>query len=368
MSEVRKERDITLDIAKGLAIIFVICGHTFQGMAGDDPDSFLPFRLIYAFHMPLFVFLSGAVAATHMPRTDIPWEWRGRVFKTARAIGRSALRLLVPFVSWTAIGWYVNRRHEHEMLEWILYVFKYVDYSLWFLIAIFMCLTLWNLWHLIIGALCAWLRLKDYPQIARALRQNYISLPLFAYVSLKLLFLPIVPNLYGFAFAKMYLAYFTCGALYYLYGRHVLQGWLRFTPYIVFVTLVPFWDRLHPGAYSLWLAHFINPDMADKGFRLVVALAGTFCVLDLVRLIQDMKVSPLNRGLAYCGKASLGIYAIHYYLLGWTPIIIAPLLGSLLAYAALSHIPFVRLILLGETQPLKWPRFKKALPSDQPFS
>ena len=59
------QRDTTLDLAKGLLIIFVVLGHALQFSLGtdytassqffDDPV----FKTIYTFHMPLFMLISG---------------------------------------------------------------------------------------------------------------------------------------------------------------------------------------------------------------------------------------------------------------------------------------------------------------------
>ena len=67
-----KFRDQFLDIAKGLAIILVVVGHVLQGSTERFDDLFW-FRVIYSFHMPMFVFLSGAVAAiTFAPEPPPP--------------------------------------------------------------------------------------------------------------------------------------------------------------------------------------------------------------------------------------------------------------------------------------------------------
>jgi fucose 4-O-acetylase-like acetyltransferase len=55
-------RDIFLDCLKGFAIVTVVLGHTFQGATADF-DHYLPFRLVYAFHMPMFMFVSGMTAS-----------------------------------------------------------------------------------------------------------------------------------------------------------------------------------------------------------------------------------------------------------------------------------------------------------------
>ena len=49
------ERDNRIDIAKGIGILLMVIGHSNMFLLYAS----LPIILIYAFHMPLFVFLSG---------------------------------------------------------------------------------------------------------------------------------------------------------------------------------------------------------------------------------------------------------------------------------------------------------------------
>lgn len=53
-AELTKQRDAVVDIAKGIGILLVVYGHL--------KNPFNPF--IYAFHMPLFFFLSGFLLKT----------------------------------------------------------------------------------------------------------------------------------------------------------------------------------------------------------------------------------------------------------------------------------------------------------------
>ena len=73
-----------VDVAKGIAILSVIVGHTFSAY---DPGSLLN-RFIYSFHMPLFFILSG-------------FFYRPQDFKTA--FGRKVKNLLVPYLIINAV-------------------------------------------------------------------------------------------------------------------------------------------------------------------------------------------------------------------------------------------------------------------------
>ena len=53
-----ERRNQQLDIVKGFAIVLVVLGHAIQ-YTYRDFDNLFVFRLIYSFHMPLFMFVSG---------------------------------------------------------------------------------------------------------------------------------------------------------------------------------------------------------------------------------------------------------------------------------------------------------------------
>jgi fucose 4-O-acetylase-like acetyltransferase len=79
----KERRSATVDIAKGIAILLVVYGHSLRGMiyAGLLPDSswLIPTNyLVYTFHMPLFFLLSGLFfrsSADKGPRAF----WTGRL-------------------------------------------------------------------------------------------------------------------------------------------------------------------------------------------------------------------------------------------------------------------------------------------------
>ena len=85
-------KNITISIVKGLAIILVVYGHVIQrSMVPFNEDFFLnpAFKTIYAFHMPLFVFLSGWVMAYSLSRRSLFSAFKAR-FNT----------LMIPFITW----------------------------------------------------------------------------------------------------------------------------------------------------------------------------------------------------------------------------------------------------------------------------
>ena len=91
----KKERNLLIDYLKGFAILLVILGHSIQYNAPDFFDHNILFRIIYSFHMPLFMFVSGFLA-----------------FSTFKATGNSLMKrfrsLVIPFFVWFIISYFVN--------------------------------------------------------------------------------------------------------------------------------------------------------------------------------------------------------------------------------------------------------------------
>lgn len=86
-----KERVTYIDNLKAFAIICVILGHALQYLAGNDPERLISFNLIYTFHMPLFMMISGFFAAPSLRLAP-------NVF-----LKKKAKQLLLPAISWSII-------------------------------------------------------------------------------------------------------------------------------------------------------------------------------------------------------------------------------------------------------------------------
>ena len=67
-----KERNLKLDNAKGILITLVVIGHMLLPIQGTTRGVTNFFYMIYAFHMPAFVFISGLLAQRIYPRVPKP--------------------------------------------------------------------------------------------------------------------------------------------------------------------------------------------------------------------------------------------------------------------------------------------------------
>jgi hypothetical protein len=85
----QRRRDI--DLAKGVAILLVVFGHLVARQDPADVAWYEPLRrVVYSFHMPFLLYLSGVTAASSglLARPRAGW---------AAAARRQAVRLLLPF-------------------------------------------------------------------------------------------------------------------------------------------------------------------------------------------------------------------------------------------------------------------------------
>ena len=109
-----KERNTTLDLAKGILIILVVLGHAIQYSGnGNWEDSQLffddiVFRAIYSFHMPLFMMISGYLFYSSNKK-----DFKPLMISKLRTIG---IPLLV-FTLLMNVVWYIPLLINGNVLE-----------------------------------------------------------------------------------------------------------------------------------------------------------------------------------------------------------------------------------------------------------
>ena len=213
-------RIVSLDTAKGLAIILVIIGHELQHRYGTDA---LAFRLLYSFHMPLFMFLSGMVFSLKLK--DFP----SQSLDPLREILKSSRGLLVPFVCWTLL--YAVIHHRDDMAGYLVSVAESPDRSLWFLLVLFWCRMFFVLVH---------------AAVAKAFRNLTVSVLAVMMLVIFAAIRPLMPG--SFMGAALFLAhfpYFALGVFMWQY-RAKLSGFLSDIPAILamialFAVIAPCW-------------------------------------------------------------------------------------------------------------------------------
>jgi|APCry1669193181_1035450.scaffolds.fasta_scaffold45876_2 fucose 4-O-acetylase-like acetyltransferase len=337
-----KFRDQSLDIAKGIAIILVVIGHAIQNRYVNF-DELLGFRLIYSFHMPLFIFLSGAVASLWFKPDEIALPFKEFISIIGIRIQKSAIRLLLPFISWALIS-NIVRQTGAPLLEVVIMAFRRPDTALWFLLCIFYCVVLFSAFQLILAGL----------QASNRQLRSILKIPLdgrwqlFFIAIAWLLIEPHMPPASTLDALKSYFLFYVLGMGFYKYlGQYFIARW-RYTPYVIFLPLVFYWSRISPNHLLISLNEGWSKVIIATCFAPLVAISGTLLTWEMSSRLQKIGFKSLNQFIAYCGKLSLGIYALHYFFLELNPPALIPLALSILISMILLRFRLTKLFLLGE--------------------
>lgn len=122
-----RERNENIDAVRGGAIILVVLGHVIQYIyAPADYENNIVYNIIYSFHMPLFMFLSGYLAYRTDRELDKTW------------IKKRFCALVIPYVVWIILAYFLEGyAGEGKLFEWfrdgVLYVTNGAPWFLWVL-------------------------------------------------------------------------------------------------------------------------------------------------------------------------------------------------------------------------------------------
>lgn len=255
-----------LDFMKGCAILLVILGHSIQTSVVKFDDNFI-FRIIYSFHMPLFMLLSGFT---------IQLPLKINILKKMR-------RLFIPFLSFGLISYYAGLID----INFFMIFFK-PDYGLWFLYVLFLI----NLW------LFCFYKSYVFNKYAGVL----VSIILY----------------FTFSYITEIFSYYLPYVLLGIFLRHlVTSGYIRSKNYnlysnlmlivlsLLFIFLVYFWHRIDvpvflTSQYTITIYRFLTAICGISIFYLVVSTIYRLLPLKLIIIL---------------GINSLELYALHPYVL-----------------------------------------------------
>jgi len=117
-----------MDALKCFAIFLVLAGHCIQYLLSSEYADEPGYRLIYSFHMPLFMMIVGFFFAKGLKRGFF------------RMLGKKSRQLLLPILAWSII---IVPGKSILVGFPSLYVFAhYWVYGLWFLKSAFVCCVL----------------------------------------------------------------------------------------------------------------------------------------------------------------------------------------------------------------------------------
>lgn len=339
------ERDPFLDVAKGVAILLVVLGHSVQTWVGAFDDNVV-FRFIYAFHMPLFVFLAGGAAAHWVRAGDkaqtLPTVWKSAVHRVRRAVSG----LMVPFLAWTLIRYVLQHRSE-PLGEHLFAVYQNPAISLWFLPCMFWCTAFTAMYMPVRFVLRRGCHKNGFKPLEGLSRDAMLMAPLYlAWLALK----DHAPTVLGLDQANTFhgglFAFFLFGIVFMGAWRDVTSMWVKCVPVVIFFVLVFFWHRTAPDNLDALGSQLIRGKWGIRHYAFIVAVAGVLTAINLIGWLNGRE-GLLKRCLIYLGACSLAIYALHYHFLTVAPPFLAALALSLLTHRVLVRVPAFNQLLFG---------------------
>lgn len=118
---------------KAFATLLVVAGHSIQ-FSNIDFDSSWIFKIIYSFHMPLFMCIAGYL---FVEKDSV-----------ANEVIKKAKLLLVPFLSWSVVSYLVTNGFNSSLIGLIRHIASVIEnpsLGLWFLPTLFICFSVFYL-------------------------------------------------------------------------------------------------------------------------------------------------------------------------------------------------------------------------------
>ncbi len=287
-----------LDIAKGIAIILVVIGHAIQFGSGSSYyaselylDDLL-YKIIYSFHMPFFMLISGYLYYFSVKK------------HSAKDIIISRIKsLLIPIFVYATLK-FILKAINGELVFGLSLVREYASTvigTLWFLWAVFYCSLLVFIIHkLFKDSICAYL--------------ICFAASFF------------IPDTYGLSLYKFMNPFYVAGYLYNKYDlkeklyKKLNKPILLTALGIVFVVMMLFFNR---ESYIYTTAHFILKSGMLKQlgidiYRMMIGFVGSALVLVILQLLSSkLAGTKLFKGIVFLGKRTFGLYVISSFVFSW---------------------------------------------------
>lgn len=303
-NHISQRRIELLDRLKGVAGILTLFGHVIimgNGEVFRETDLYFNdkvFQLIYSFHMPLFMLISGFLFGRSVRLYDRK--------KTAEQIFDKAKKLIVPLLlfsvldlilsisNWISAGIQINIK-----IVALQYLILFVT-ERWFLWAVFWCFLFSLLWKNL---------LKENPFVLAAL-----FLIMFA-----------VPDGLNLGAYKYMLPYFIIGnklfeAYYDDSMRKRAEKFLNFKSFIPAVLLFTALFSGYGGDKTVYISGYklIGKDIFNQlyidAYRFLIGLSGSVVMGFLIYFISKSKLTEKVMSiLSHVGKYTMGIYLLSQY-------------------------------------------------------
>ncbi len=273
------QRLVSIDIARAICIILVVIGHY---IPENSPNWYVAMRsVIYAFHMPLFMFVSGYVYwATRKPVKYMDFVWTK--FQRLMIPYFFASVVIITIKLLTERGLHVQN-HVSLSAFYEMFYLPVAGFFLWFVFALFLMFLI----------------------IPFFKTRKHLSVLLL--LSSALYFIPVtLPNVFCLAQFKENLLYFVLGCVLF-----------------ELVNIRQIFDKIHflialcvfAGMYLL--KPYIDVNVIEKILKICIAFAGIVFISNLSKQIE-LKTVFIKKILLVVSMCSYTIYLFHTTFEGFT--------------------------------------------------
>lgn len=344
---VSQSRNNIIDAIKAFAIICVVFGHCIQYGSGavflneylffDNPL----YKIIYSFHMPLFMILSGFLFGFSVKKR----KWNDVILQRAKTI-------LIPILFWSLLPFihsclasYIHISSFPSLLFFIKTYWKVILTELWFLWAVFWC----SLAVVVVRHFC-----KDH---------------LLVYL-VGLIITFVAPDVYNLHLYKFMYPYFVIGYLYCvkrpvfiksLYDNNLTLPLLAIL-FIIFLLFYKTDTFIYISGYKVYRDGVLSAKhlMIDI-YRFFTGFIGSLFFIVLFHRIYPLFSGFFNKALSYIGRNTLGIYIISGYLISFVLRYLTKNISGFNFFIALTECLGVLVISLIITELIKHTRHLKKL-------
>lgn len=277
-------RLIWADSLKGFLIILVVLGHAIQVTLSDKCMENHLWNMIYSFHMPAFMAVSGFLA--YRPNA----QWGGQYLITV--FYRRFRQLIIPFVIWTILRLLIDGKFSLDNIGIYL---LYPDKGLWFLWVLFFIIVFFNFGN--------WLS-------ERFNIKQEIVITVFCLIfagSMVVLNLRIL----GFQFIAYYYIIYSIGyILHKYYDKSITKNTYVVVLLVVCWGVLAWFWQMH-DLPSCFKSLPIPNTLVQYTYRFITAAIAIYILFTVSPSLLN-STRKWNTSLINLGCISLGIYTVHF--------------------------------------------------------
>lgn len=280
------KRLVWADALKGILILLVVLGHAIQYTIGESCYNNHLWNVIYSFHMPAFMALSGFLA----------YRVGGSKLSVWQTIWRRLQQLMIPYIMWTLLLMLVYRNLSVNRIQELLI---YPDKGLWFLWVLFFITVLFQL--------CGW-----FAGIIKC-KQAWIVLLVGVVLSLSMVISK--TKLFSIQLISYYFIFYS---LAYYFHKHyerlsVIKNWGLLVLVVIWGVLAWFWQMQEAPEFLAWMP--LPATIVNYLYRFITGLIAIYILLVAMPNVMDSS-KAWNKPLVNLGTISLGIYSVNFLVLG----------------------------------------------------